>query len=103
MPRTKIVATLGPASTNYTTLRKMVHAGLDVVRLNFSHGTHERHLEAVELVRRINRKYRRGILAVYGPALVGHLRDLPVLAEIAEEIAPGCGDRVGDRAGHEVI
>ena len=61
MPRTKIVATLGPASTNYTTLRKMVHAGLDVVRLNFSHGTHERHLEAVELVRRINRKYRRGI------------------------------------------
>jgi len=61
MPRTKIVATLGPASTNYTVLRKMVHAGLDVVRLNFSHGTHERHLEAVELVRQINRKYRRGI------------------------------------------
>jgi len=61
MPRTKIVATLGPASTNYTVLRKMVHAGLDVVRLNFSHGTHERHLEAVALVRRINKRYRRGI------------------------------------------
>jgi len=61
MPKTKIVATLGPASANYTVLRKMVHAGLDVVRLNFSHGTHERHLEAVELVRQINRKYRRGI------------------------------------------
>lgn len=61
MPKTKIVATLGPASSNYTVLRKMVRAGLDVVRLNFSHGTHEQHLENVNLVRRINKKYRRHI------------------------------------------
>jgi pyruvate kinase len=61
MPRTKIVATLGPASSNYTVLRKMVRAGLDVVRLNFSHGTHKQHLESVNLVRRINQKYRRHI------------------------------------------
>jgi pyruvate kinase len=61
MPRTKIVATLGPASNNYTLLTKMVRAGLDVVRLNFSHGTHEQHLESINLVRRINRKYRRRI------------------------------------------
>jgi pyruvate kinase len=55
MPRTKIVATLGPASNNYTVLTKMVRAGLDVVRLNFSHGTHEQHAESIELVRRINK------------------------------------------------
>lgn len=61
MPRTKIVATLGPASNNYTMLVKMVRAGLDVVRLNFSHGTHAQHLESVNLVRRINAKYRRRI------------------------------------------
>jgi len=61
MPKTKIVATLGPASNNYTVLRKMVRAGLDVVRLNFSHGTHKQHLESVNLIRRINQKYRRGI------------------------------------------
>ena len=61
MPKTKIVATLGPASSNYTVLRKMVQAGLDVVRLNFSHGTHEQHLENVNLVRQINKKYRRHI------------------------------------------
>ncbi|MBM4025022.1 MAG: pyruvate kinase [Planctomycetes bacterium] len=61
MPRTKIVATLGPASNNYTILRKMTAAGLDVVRLNFSHGTHEQHLESVSLIRRINQKYRRRI------------------------------------------
>ncbi len=61
MPRTKIVATLGPASNNYTVLTKMVRAGLDVVRLNFSHGTHKQHLESIQLVRRINQKYRRRI------------------------------------------
>ena len=61
MPKTKIVATLGPASSNYTVLRKMTAAGLDVVRLNFSHGTHEQHEASVDLVRRINRKYRRHV------------------------------------------
>jgi len=61
MPRTKIVATLGPASGSYTVLRKMVNAGLDVVRLNCSHGSHDEHIERIKLVRRINEKYRRAI------------------------------------------
>jgi pyruvate kinase len=61
MPRTKIVATLGPASNSYTVLRKMFTAGLDVVRLNASHGSHEQHLHLIELIRRLNRKYRRHI------------------------------------------
>ncbi len=61
MPATKIIATLGPASSNYTTLRKMFSAGLDVVRLNFSHGSHRQHADNIELVRRLNRKYRRHI------------------------------------------
>ena len=61
MPKTKIIATLGPASSNYTILRKMLSAGLDVVRLNFSHGRHEQHLDSIRLVRQINKKYRRHI------------------------------------------
>jgi len=61
MPRTKIIATLGPASSSYTVLRKMFAAGLDVVRLNFSYGSYKQHLESIELVRRLNRKYRRHI------------------------------------------
>jgi pyruvate kinase len=61
MPRTKIIATLGPASSSYAVLRKMFTAGLDVVRLNFSHGSHKQHLGLIELVRRLNRKYRRHI------------------------------------------
>jgi len=61
VPRTKIIATLGPATSNYTVLRKMFAAGLDVVRLNFSHGSHKQHLDSIRLVRRINKKYRRHI------------------------------------------
>ena len=61
MPKTEIVATLGPASSNYTVLRKMYTAGLDVVRLNSSHGSHKQHLASIELVRRTNKKYRRRI------------------------------------------
>jgi len=61
MPRTRIIATLGPVSSNYTVLRKMFTAGLDVVRLNFSHGSYKQHLNSVELVRRLNKKYRRHI------------------------------------------
>jgi pyruvate kinase len=51
--RTKIVATLGPASRGFETLRAMVEAGVDVVRLNFSHGTHDEHAEALRTVRSV--------------------------------------------------
>ena len=62
MPRrTKIVATLGPASSSKQTLARMIGAGLDVVRVNFSHGTPREHAERVELVRRLARKARRSI------------------------------------------
>jgi len=61
MVKTKIIATLGPASNSYTIIRKMVAAGLDVVRLNFSHGSHKEHLHRLELVGQINKKYRRHI------------------------------------------
>lgn len=61
MVKTKIIATLGPASSSETTLRKMMLEGMDVVRLNFSHGRFAEHLERLEAVRRINKKYRRGV------------------------------------------
>ncbi|MBI5765727.1 hypothetical protein HZA71_00690, partial [Candidatus Falkowbacteria bacterium] len=43
MKRTKIVATIGPSSEAKTTMEKMIKAGLNVARLNFSHGTHSHH------------------------------------------------------------
>jgi len=61
MVKTKIIATLGPASNSYTVIRKMVIAGLDVARLNFSHSGHKVQLQRIQLVRKINKKYRRHI------------------------------------------
>ncbi len=61
MVRTRIIATLGPSTDKESVLRKMVAAGLDTVRLNFSHGTHTRHLFRIKLIRSINRKTRRAI------------------------------------------
>jgi len=53
MRKTKIVATLGPASSDAETIRAMLAAGMNVVRLNFSHGTHESHREAIGLFRQV--------------------------------------------------
>jgi len=61
MVKTKIIATLGPSSSNEATLRKMMLAGLDVVRLNFSHGSWGEHLKRVKTIRELNKKYRRAI------------------------------------------
>lgn len=54
MKKTKIVATLGPASTHKDTLREMFLAGLNVCRLNFSHGAYEDHQAAIETIRELN-------------------------------------------------
>jgi pyruvate kinase len=51
MPATKIVATLGPASSSPEVLARMIRAGVDVVRLNFSHGTAQDHIDRARLVR----------------------------------------------------
>lgn len=72
MRRTKILATLGPASENPETLRNMIRAGLNAVRCNFSHGTHEDHANRIELIRKISAEEGRsvGILAdLQGPKI----------------------------------
>jgi pyruvate kinase len=53
VPRTKIVCTLGPASATEEGIRGLIDAGMNVARLNFSHGTHSQHLETIELIRRV--------------------------------------------------
>jgi len=54
--RTKIVATVGPASNNKEMLHALIKEGVDVFRLNFSHGKHEDHLKVIEYVRELNRE-----------------------------------------------
>lgn len=70
--RTKIVATLGPASSDPKVLERMINAGVDVVRINFSHGTREEHLEAADLTRSLARAagHAVGVLAdLQGPKI----------------------------------
>ena len=76
---TKIVATLGPASSSAEMLDKLIAAGVDVVRLNFSHGTAADHIERARLVREIAAKHQRGIAILadlQGPKIrVGKFKD----------------------------
>jgi pyruvate kinase len=70
--RTKIVATLGPASSSKEVLLNMIKAGVDVCRLNFSHGSQEDHQKVIDVIREINEKYKTnvGILAdLQGPKI----------------------------------
>lgn len=79
MHKTKIIATVGPASNSYQALLDLVEAGVNVFRLNFSHGTHEEHREVIRHIRSINADFpfNIAILAdLQGPKLrVGELQD----------------------------
>jgi pyruvate kinase len=87
---TKIIATIGPASSSKEVLKKMILAGVDVCRLNFSHGKHEEHLKVINNIREINKELSLSvsILAdLQGPKLrVGEIEngELDLLA--GEEI-----------------
>src|SRR4029078_1979388 len=79
MRRTKIVATIGPASRDPEVLVRMVEAGMDVARLNFSHGTAEQHAETASLVRQAAGRAGRQVAVLQdlpGPKLrIGALKD----------------------------
>ena len=82
--RTKIVATLGPASDSADRLRELISAGVDAVRLNLSHGKHEEHAERAWLVREIAADIGRPVALIadlQGPKLrIGELEEPIVLA-----------------------
>ncbi|MBD3264520.1 MAG: pyruvate kinase, partial [Candidatus Omnitrophica bacterium] len=61
MVKTKIIATLGPASSKRIVLRKMFIKGMDIARLNFSHGGHASHIKNINLIRQLNKNLRRHI------------------------------------------
>ena len=59
--KTKIICTIGPASDSREMLSRLVKAGMNVMRLNFSHGTHEEHLKKIELLEDINRELKTNV------------------------------------------
>jgi pyruvate kinase len=103
MRSTKIVATLGPASSDPATLERMFLAGVDVVRLNFSHGTSEDHIKRAELVRETCRKVGRavGIMAdLQGPKIrVGKFKDGKVSLKPGDKFVLDSALETGDATG----
>jgi len=68
--KTKIIATIGPASNNRDTLEQMIQAGVNMVRLNFSHGSYEQHREVIKLIRSLSRSKNQPVgilLDLQGP------------------------------------
>lgn len=88
MRKTKIIATIGPASEEVETLKKMLEAGMNVARLNFSHGSHEEHRRRIENLRQAAREAGK-LLAIMldtkGPEIrTGRLASGPVKLEAGQ-------------------
>src|SRR3954470_9593458 len=102
---TKIVATLGPASSDPVILERMIRGGVDVVRLNFSHGTADDHLRRAEIVKEIARKLSRTVAIMcdlQGPKIrVGKFREGKVNLEKGRRFVLDAACELGDndRAG----
>src|SRR5512146_2687771 len=83
--KAKIVATIGPASESEQVLEKLILAGMNVARLNFSHGTHEQHAERIARIRAVSEKLGCcvGVLQdLQGPKIrVGELSEPMQLSE----------------------
>jgi pyruvate kinase len=104
--RAKIVATLGPASSSENVIRDLVRAGIDVVRLNFSHGIYDEKLALIQLIRKVSRAERKPLCILgdlQGPKIrTSKLKDrVPVLLKAGHRLTitprdvPGTASLVG--------
>ena len=95
--RTKIVATVGPASNTYEMLRALIEEGVDVFRLNFSHGTYADHLAVINLVRRLNKDLRTNVCLLQdlqGPKIrLGEVEGGQVEINRGDRIKLVCGEK----------
>lgn len=105
MRRTKIICTIGPASSDLETIRALIAAGMNVARLNFSHGTHDDHQRVITHVRQAAKEAGRPVAILQdlqGPKIrVGEIRDGGVLLHkgqhvtlTAESLAQSTADRL---------
>lgn len=96
---TKIVATIGPASRDGETLRAMIRAGMNVARINFSHGNHQIHGDTIDTVRRIAAE-EGAVVAILcdiqGPKIrIGELAQEPMMLEAGDAITLTLDDVIG--------
>ena len=101
MVKTKIISTLGPTSDSITVLRKMMLAGLDVVRLNFSHGNQAEHLSRIKAVRNLNKKYRRHLRILQDlegyRIRIGKLKTPPIQLKRKDSVVLSNNPRLSDK------
>lgn len=99
--RTKIVATLGPACKNPKILDRLIRAGVDVVRINFSHGTREQHIEFAEMTRSLARAagLTVGVLAdLQGPKIrVGRFEHGKIRLEVGDQFILDANCELGNQ------
>ena len=102
--RTKIVCTLGPATTDPETIRRLVAAGMDVARMNFSHGSHEEHKQRVQRVREAAQEEGKVVTVLQdlqGPKIrVGEVQGGSVMLREGDEVTvatEGSEETTGDR------
>ena len=99
--QTKIVATLGPASAEIEIIRKLFVAGVDVFRLNFSHGRQDDHAERLKAIRDLEGEFGRPIAVMadlQGPKLrIGTFADGPVDLEPGQSFRLDMDDTPGDK------
>lgn len=97
--RTKIVCTIGPSSHSEEMLEQLIRNGMNMARLNFSHGTHEQHAEVIARIREISDRYDMGlpILAdLQGPKIrVGEMKNGGQLLETGDYVELTSEDREG--------
>ena len=105
--KTKIVCTIGPATSAYATLQELVGAGMSVARLNFSHGSHDEHLAVIESIKRLRNEtgVNIGILQdLSGPKIrVGDLPDEGIDLATGAELMLKSGDRFEAENGRPIV
>ena len=106
MKRTKIVATIGPSSSSKDVLRELIEAGVNVCRLNFSHGSYEDHKDVIKCIRDLNEELVTNVAIVadlQGPKIrTGEIQEGGVELKAGNNIVISTKEQVGDQQGFSI-
>ena len=98
MRKTKIICTIGPASDNRETITQMCTAGMNVARLNFSHGTHAEHQSKIDLIKSVREELNIPLaimLDTKGPEYrIGTFKDGKIVVKEGDKFTFVCDDEV---------
>ncbi len=106
MRKTKIVCTIGPSSSDETSIKQLAQAGMDVARLNFSHGTQEEHGKVIDIIRKISAEIKKPIAILQdlcGPKIrLGNIKDGKQSIFRGNYFRLYAKERLGDESGASV-